>query len=456
MTTGSSAPKEGSLDAPTRHVLDWQNEDFYDMAAIEDEMERVFDICHGCRRCFNLCDSFPTLFDLIDEGETGEVDSLDKGKDYKQVADACTLCDMCFMTKCPYVPPHEFDLDFPHLILRYRAAEFKEKGVDFTTGQLAKMDRNGKMLGAIAPLANWGSSTSNQLSRMVLQGVAGIDKQVELPKFQSQTFSKDMKRDEGAPLQIAHEAETPRRKAVIYATCTGEYNHSATPKAAYEVLKANGVEVEIDYPACCGMPYLEHGNIAQVASQAEKVSAALKKWVDDGYDIITTTASCGLMMKFEWPLILPDNKDVIALSKAVQDISQYVVDISKNEGLKVEPKPIEGGVALHLACHARAQNVGAKSAEMLRLIPDTDVKTIERCSGHGGTFGVMKKTRPLAQKVAKNAVNQIARTEAGHLCSECPLACKHLGQELETKIGDDAPSTSQPHPIEIFATACGL
>ena len=137
----STPPKEGSTEAPTRHPLDWQSDEFYDKQAIEAEMERVFDICHGCRRCFNLCESFPLLFDMIDESETGELDSVDKGE-YKKVVDACTLCDMCFMTKCPYVPPHEFNLDFPHLMLRHRAAEFKEHGAPFTLAQLAQTDQD--------------------------------------------------------------------------------------------------------------------------------------------------------------------------------------------------------------------------------------------------------------------------------------------------------------------------
>ncbi|HWD58773.1 MAG TPA: glycerol-3-phosphate dehydrogenase, partial [Stellaceae bacterium] len=129
--------REGSLEAPTRHVVEWENPDFTDRAKTEAEMERVFDICHTCRRCFNLCDSFPRLFDLIDNSPTGELDAVAKA-DYKQVADACTLCDMCFMTKCPYVPPHEFNVDFPHLMLRYRAVEHNEGGAPFAERELIR------------------------------------------------------------------------------------------------------------------------------------------------------------------------------------------------------------------------------------------------------------------------------------------------------------------------------
>ncbi|MEK9684438.1 MAG: (Fe-S)-binding protein, partial [Rhodospirillaceae bacterium] len=151
---------EGSLEAPIRHPIDWKNPDYYDEKKLDDEMRRVFDICHGCRRCFNLCDSFPRLFDLIDDSETGELDSV-SSEGFKPVVDACTLCDMCFMTKCPYVPPHEFDLDFPHLMLRYRALENKKGKVGIVQKEISKTDRNGKLAGAIEPISNWVTKTDN-------------------------------------------------------------------------------------------------------------------------------------------------------------------------------------------------------------------------------------------------------------------------------------------------------
>ena len=219
------------------------------------------------------------------------------------------------------------------------------------------------------------------------------------------------------------------------------------------VLARNGVETTTVHPGCCGMPFLEHGDIESVAEQAESVAAAFAPYIADGYDVVALTASCGLMAKFEWPLIVPESEAVKNLSAAMRDIDEYVVDIAKTEGLVDGLSPVEGGVAVHLACHARAQNMGPKSAEMLRLIPDTKVDVIERCSGHGGTFGVMKDTRPMAVKVAKPAVRAVKKTGAKHLCSDCPLACKHIAQEL-TDGGDQAPPPK--HPIEIFAEAYGL
>jgi glycerol-3-phosphate dehydrogenase subunit C len=441
---------EGSLDAPIRHPIKWQDESFYDQDAIHAEMERVFDICHGCRRCFNLCDSFPRLFDMIDASPAEDVSALSWPKDYKAVVDACTFCDMCFMTKCPYVPPHAFDLDFPHLMLRYRAAETRRDGPRKTEHQLAQTDRNGKLAQPVAPIANLFSSKENGLTRGILEAVAGVDAHVALPKYHGHTFSVQARQSDGRRNEAAPAAQ---RKAVIYSTCIVEYNKPSTGMAAKAVLEANGVETEIVYPECCGMPFFEQGELKTVAEKAARVAKALRPWVDKGYDIVAPTASCGLMLKFEWPLIAPGNADVEALSKATRDVCQYVVDIAKKEGLAVKPQKVEGGVTAHLACHARAQNLGPKSAEMLRLIPDTKVTVVERCSGHGGTFGVMKETYPVARKVAKNAVTAVKKAASAHVCSDCPLACKHIVQELEIA-GEPAPAPQ--HPIEIFAAACGL
>ncbi|MFI4933446.1 MAG: (Fe-S)-binding protein [Caulobacterales bacterium] len=446
------ASREGSLDAPFRHPIAWRDPDFYDLAKVEKEMERVFDICHGCRRCFNLCDSFPRLFDLIDNGPTGELDGVKKA-DYGQVVEACTLCDLCFMTKCPYVPPHEFDVDFPHLMLRHRAAERKAHGGEWVREQLGQTDRNGKLAKPVAPLANWASDRRNGLTRPLMAGVLKIDRDAELPHYHSKTAT-DLARV--APAADPAGPAFGQRKAVVYATCFTEYNQPSTATAALAVLARQGVEAELVYPVCCGMPQLEGGDIAEVADRARRVAAELGPWIARGYEVVTLTASCGLMMKFEWPLILPEDAAVKALSAATADICEYVVALSKAHGLASGLAPIAGGVTLHHACHARAQNMGAKSAEMLRLIPDTKVDLVERCSGHGGTFGVMKATHGVAMKVGRPAARQVAEKANETLCSDCPLACKHLGQLVSMTAAEGAAPPAQAHPIEVLARAYGL
>ena len=442
--------REGSLEPPVRHPIPWQDPDYLDVAKIDAEMRRVFDICHGCRRCFNLCDSFPRLFDLIDQSESGELDSV-KSADFKPVVDACTLCDMCFMTKCPYVPPHAFDLDFPHLMLRYRAAELKRGEVASVQRQLTETDRNGKMAALAAPLANWAAATGNGLTRPLMEKTIGVDRGAALPKYHGKTLLHQVMETVS---EINRAAPAFGRKAVLYATCFANYHNPAIGLAARAVLARNGVETEVVYPRCCGMPALEKGDLPKVAETARQVSAALLPWVEKGYDVIALVPSCALMLKFEWPLILPADPGLKKLAGATFDISEYVVDISKREGLAPGLQALDGGVALHIACHARAQNMGQKAAEMLALIPGADLAIIERCSGHGGSWGVRKENFEVALKVGRPVARQAKDSGKAHVASECPLAGVHILQGIE-KQGGSPPATA-PHPIELFARAYGV
>ncbi|MGH7126844.1 MAG: heterodisulfide reductase-related iron-sulfur binding cluster, partial [Stellaceae bacterium] len=448
-TTGS---REWSLQAPMRHPLNWREASFYDEAALEQELQRVFEICHGCRRCFNLCDSFPRLFDLIDATPSEEVDAVDR-KDYATVADACTLCDLCFMTKCPYVPPHEFNLDFPHLMLRYRAAELKAGKIPWSRRQLVETDRNGALAGKVAPLANWATKTDNALTRPALESLAGLDRHAALPKFHSKTL---VMRAKAASPTVNETAPGFGRKAVLYATCFGNYNNPAIGEATRAVLALNGVATEVVYLGCCGMPKLEQGDLAAVAAGARKLAAELSSYIERGYDVVALVPSCALMLKFEWPLILPKDEGVKRLAQASFDVSEYVVDIAKKEGLAPGLTALPGGVTLHLACHARAQNMGAKAAEMLRLLPESEITVIERCSGHGGSWGAMKENFATALKVGRPVAKQAAKSAKAFLASECPLAGMHILQGMEALDGEAKAPAEAFHPIELMARAYGL
>ena len=456
---------EGSLAAPIRHPLDWQNPDFYDEEKLEAELRRVFDICHGCRRCFNLCDSFPRLFELADNSPSGELHDV-KSSDFKSVVDACTLCDMCFLTKCPYVPPHEFNLDFPHLMLRYRAEEAKQGKVPLAGRELTKTDRNGEAAKYAAPLANW--ATHNSAMRGLMETVAGVHREAVLPRYASQTLMARAQK-ESVPVN----AEAPaygQRKAVLYATCSMNYNDPGLGWLTRRVLAKLGVETEVVYPGCCGMPQLEQGQIADVVANARKVALAMQDWIARGYDIVALVPSCALMLKLEWPLLVPESDParpaVDALAKATFDLTEFVVDIAKKHGLAPGLMPLAGPVALHLACHARAQNMGAKAADMLRLLPQAqDITVIERCSGHGGSWGVMKDNFETALKVGKPATRKAAevleaaaeKNRQGFVASECPLAAAHIVQGISRLSGSDGLPPARPyHPIEIFALSYDL
>ena len=442
--------REGSLEAPTRHPIAWQDEEFYDENLLEQELRRVFDICHGCRRCFNLCDSFPRLFDMIDETDSGELDEVPSAA-FKQVADACTLCDMCFMTKCPYVPPHEFNLDFPHLMLRYRAVEAKTGQIPFSQRQLTCTDRNGRLGVLASGVANW--SMRQGPVRAALERTVCVDRHAHLPPYASKAFTVETAQQ---PPDLDPTAPAFGRKAVLYTTCFVNYNKTSTGEAARAVLAKNGVVTEAVHPQCCGMPQLEHGDIAAVAGAAEDVAKALVPWIDDGYDVVALVPSCALMLKFEWPLIVPENEDVKRLSQVTFDVSEYIVDIAKKEGLAQGLHPLDGGVTLHIACHSRAQNMGQKAAELMRLIPDTPIDVIERCSGHGGSWGVMKGNFETALKVGRPVARQAAKAAKPYLASECPLAGAHIAQGMELQGGPAPNPDAVPHPVELFARAYGL
>ena len=441
--------KEGSTEAPKRHPINFNHPDFLDPKKLDDEMRRVFDICHGCRRCFNLCDSFPTLFDFIDKSKEGEVSSLPSEK-FGKIVDACTLCDMCFMTKCPYVPPHEFNLDFPHLMLRYRMYQRKIGKLSKMPSQLAEIDRNARFGIMFSRIVNWFINIKNKYFRKILETITGIDKRAILPKYNNETFENYSKKNKD---EINKLAPGFGRKIVLYSTCFVNFNKKDTGVAALKVLKKNGVDVQHAYPGCCGMPYLEQADLKKVTKQALKVSKELLKWVNKGYEVITLTASCGLMLKFEWPLLLPKNEDIKKLSLHTKDIDEYIVDISKKEGLVAGLYEIDGGVTVHHACHARAQNMGNKARDMLKLIPNIKIDVVEKCAGHGGTFGVMKATHDIANKIGKLTAQISLKNNNKYMASDCPLAGKHLKQlEQDTKILNN----EALHPIELLAKAYKL
>ncbi len=445
--------REGGLEAPKRHPIAWRDDEFYDPAKLDAELRRVFDICHGCRRCFNLCDSFPRLFDLIDASPSGELDGV-ASADFAPVAQACTLCDMCFMTKCPYVPPHPFALDFPHLMLRQRAVAARAGAVEWADRELAKTDRNGKLASLAAPLANWATKTENRAARAVLEKTASLHREAALPKYASHTLTIAAAAN---PPELNREAPGFGRKAVLYATCFGNYNDTSVGLATRAVLARNGVETEVIYPRCCGMPLLEQGLLGEVASHAEDVAGELGAWIARGYDVIALVPSCALMLKFEWPLLLAENAAVRELADATYDISEYIVDIARRNGLAPGMRPVPGGVTLHMACHARAQNMGQKAAEMLRLIPEMAVSVVERCSGHGGAWGFKRENFPVALKIGRPAARAVKNGGQRFMTSECPLAGVHLRQTMAREAAaEDAPLELLAHPISLLARSYGL
>ncbi len=439
---------EGGLRAPERSALGWEKEEYWDLDKLDDETRRQFDVCHGCRRCFNLCDSFPKLFDLIDESETYELDSVNS-KDFKPVIDACTLCDMCFMVTCPYVPPHEFAIDIPKLMLRHRAIDYKEGKVKFTERVITEIDRNGKIASKIKPIANSMTSLKNKPSRYVLEKTLNIDKKAKLPKFTKPSPSKNLLNDK---------APSYGEEVILFSSCYGSYHNTEIIKAAQDVLKKNGVDVVPYYDGCCGMPQLEQGNIKRVAKQANEISNKLSKHIDKGRKIVVPIPSCALMFKSEWPLIEPTNENIAKLSQSTMDIDEYIMYLFEKNGLEGSLKPLDKNtITVHLSCHSRAQNIGPKSAQMLKLIPDSKVNVIDRCSGHGGSWGVKKGNFDTAIKVGKIPTKNAMKCDSKYFASTCPLAGEHMKQISDLEAKQDLKSINKTyHPIELLALSYGF
>jgi glycerol-3-phosphate dehydrogenase subunit C len=306
---------------------------------------------------------------------------------------------------------------------------------------------------------NWGADRRNGLTRPILEALGGVHRDAPLPRYETPTL---VKRARKLKLEIKADAPARSRKAVIFATCFANYNRPEIGEAAIAVLARNGIAAEVVYPQCCGMPHLEQGDLARVADGARVISAAFAPYIEQGYDVVTLVPSCALMLKSEWPLLLPDDARVKALAKRTFDMPEYIVDIARKEKLADGLKPLEGGITLHLACHARAQNIGRKAADMLKLIPDLKLDVIERCSGHGGSLGITVEFHETALKVGR-PVAQAALDKANRfVASECPLAATHIvnGMEklaAEAKDDKDLPEGARAyHPIELFAKAYGL
>jgi glycerol-3-phosphate dehydrogenase subunit C len=396
----------------------------------------------------------------VDASPSGELDTV-PSEEFSSVVDSCTLCDMCYMTKCPYVPPHSFNVDFPHLMLRYRVVERQQGKKSFVQDQLSQTDRNGTLARLVAPIANWVTKTDNTLTRPILEKTLGIHRDAAIPTFSGKTLVKQHKE---SPLPPNPKGLAAGKKALIYATCLGNYNKPELGLAARSVLAHYGVEVKIEYPGCCGMPVLEQGDLENVSKKAQFVSKALSSFIDEGYDILALVPSCALMLKQEWPLIMPEDPLVEKLAQNTYDISEYVVKLHKEYGSAEGLRSIGEDITVHLSCHSRAQNMGKKAVEMLSMIPGTTVRFIERCSGHGGSWGMMVDHFETALKVGKPAIQQ-AKTMGNRLVlSECPLAGEHLIQGLERLEQKEEGQRGEggnvqfttAHPIEILAWAYGL
>jgi Fe-S oxidoreductase len=440
--------REGSLEAPTRHPLNWREASFYDEAALDAELHRVFDICHGCRRCFSLCQSFPILFDAIDASPTLEIDGVDK-RVYWQVVENCYLCDMCYMTKCPYVPPHPWNVDFPHLMLRAKAVRARRGELKLADRMISATDAVGRIAGfpVVAEIVN--AANRNGTARRLLDKTLGVDPRAPLPRYYSNSARRRLKHVLRRDLPVQAAGET-RGQAVLFTTCYGNRNEPELAQDLAAVFEHNGISLVLAAKErCCGMPKLELGDLESVARFKEENIPQLLKLVDAGYDIVAPIPSCVLMFKQELPLMFAGDAEVQRVAEHMFDPFEYLMLRHKAGLLRTDFKARLGKVSYHVPCHLRVQNIGLKTRDVLRLVPETTLEVIERCSGHNGTYAIKSKFRDASMKIGGPVFQRVAGAAADYYSSDCPMA----GHQIESGLISKAAPT---HPLKLLRIAYGI
>jgi Fe-S oxidoreductase len=446
--------REGNLDAPTRHSIDWRSPGYYDEDATLKEMERVFDVCHGCRRCVSLCQAFPILFDLVDATEDGEVHAVKKVA-YWDVVDQCYLCDLCFMTKCPYVPPHPWNLDFPHLMLRAKAIKFKSGNVKASEKFLASTDVHGQFAGIPIVVQAVNAINKTGVARKLMEKALDVDRNAWMPDLATQRFRWGANRQGSA--SMVKDGERSPGKVAIFATCYVNYNEPGIGHDLIKTLEHNQIPyVIVEKESCCGMPKLELGDLEGVARHKEANIPVLARYAREGYAIVSAVPSCTLMFKQELPLMFADDAEVKLVQAAMFDPFEYLMARHKDGLLKTDFKQPLGKVSYHIPCHGRVQKIGKKTEEMLKLIGESvtvELNTVERCSGHAGTYGVKKPYHEIAMKIGKPVFKAMAKDEPDFISSDCAMAGHHIAQGMRN---NGLPAAKLQHPLSLVRIAYGM
>jgi glycerol-3-phosphate dehydrogenase subunit C len=396
----------------------------------------VTEVCDGCRRCHRLCPSFDFMLERVDDHE-GDVSKLAPG-DYRRIVDLCWQCKLCF-NHCPYTPPHRFDLDFPRLMLRAKAARVKEEGVSLPDRVLGDVDRVGAMATATASLANWANEWKPH--RVLLEVALGIHRDRILPRFSHKTFARWFReRSSRSP------APGPRKTAFFY-TCSVNYNEPQVGRDAVSVLEKNRCTVVCPPQVCCGMPYLDGGDIPRATENARRNLEALLPLVNAGMDVVVPQPTCSYVLKQEYPHLVP-GKAADAVAARTRDLFEYLAGRHREGTLDTDftgPRP--GRVAYQAPCHLRAQNMGHKTRDVLQLIPGTEVSVVERCTAMDGTWAMKKEFYPLSLPFARRAAQEMEASRPDTYATDCSMSALQI-QEVRGE--------KPRHPISLVREAYGL
>ena len=412
-----------------------------DSTQLDKEALRIYGICDGCRRCFNLCPSFNTLLDGIDRYD-GTVSKLTPA-DHRKIVDECYYCKLCF-NHCPYTPPHQYEIDFPHLMVLWKKRLAQERGASWRDRLLVKTDLIGTIGSFTAPLTNW--MLRSKIVRRLVETIAGVHRDRQVLHFSGETFPRWFSRH-------TREARThaPVKKVALFSSCLVNYQATDIGKATVQVLEKNRVEVVVPEQRCCGMPSFDIGDIDSIQQAIKANVASLHPWVARGYDVVVPTASCSLMLKREYPELQQDEQTK-QVAEHTFDICEYLMKMKKAGQLATDFTTKPGRVAYQIPCHLRDQNIGFKSKELLECA-GAHVDVIERCSGHDGAWSAKKEFYALSMKIAGKAVRVIEQAPADVVASDCPLAGLQLDQAgASAHVGGKAAR----HPIQIVRDAYGL
>jgi Fe-S oxidoreductase len=401
----------------------------------------------------SLCQSFPTLFDLVDATADGEVHGVDKAA-YGQVVDQCYLCDLCYMTKCPYVPPHPWNLDFPHLMLRAKAIKFRKGEVSRGERFLASTDVHGQFAGIPVVVQAVNAVNRTRPMRKLLDKLVHVHPDAWLPELASSRLRWGPKHGEA---KVVTRGERTPGQVALFATCYVNYNEPGIGRDLLKVLEHNAIPyVIVDKEQCCGMPKLELGDLESVAKAKAANIPVLARYAREGYAIVSAVPSCTLMFKQEIPLMFPGDADVAAVQEAMYDPFEYLVARHKDGLLRTDFKTALGKVSYHIPCHGRVQLIGRKTEEMFKVIGQhvtVQLNTVERCSGHAGTYGVKTAYHANAMKIGKPVFKAMAKDAPDVIASDCALAGHHIAQGMD-QMG--TPAKSLRHPLSLVREAYGL
>ena len=413
-----------------------QDPDYFDTGAVGKELARVTALCGGCRRCYRLCSSFDYMLDVAVDGNHGDVAKITSG-DYRRIVDLCWQCKLCY-NHCPYTPPHPWQIDFPRLMLRAKAARARAEGVTRQDALLGDVDAVGALGCATAPLSNWANTFAPH--RAMLEAFVGIDRRRNLPRFHRRTFARWFRERGGG-------RHSDGRPVALFYSCSVNYNEPQVGKDAVAVLERNDCAVSCPEQVCCGMPYLDGGDVAAAAENARRNLAALLPAVEKGALVVVPQPTCSYVLKKEYPLLVP-GAAAEAVAGAVRDVFEYLASRHREGTLDTDfPGPKPGRVAYQMPCHLRAQNMGFKTRDVLQLVPGTSVSVVEKCTAMDGTWGMKKEHYPTSLEFARKAVKEMEGGGPDTFATDCTLSALQI----------EAVRGKKPaHPLALLREAYGL